>query len=228
MNDQPTTRLTERLLPWGYGGALAACLLNGVWLACMIYLASLGDVSVQARTHPGIFRLSVGSVLLLTLMQVPILLATGALAARRDPARALVGSVFYAMYIPVNLIGYFSYGRLAPMVHSPPLSGQEGARIVAGLIEIGHPLGLTGYLPVLGYGILGLAWCVLSTALWSRRPLWKVAAAFLFTSGFLSVLGAIGGFVDLEWLAMCCFLGGVVSLPALALLGVAMLRTKRR
>jgi hypothetical protein len=219
---------TRGLLPWGYSAALAACLLNGVWLACMIYLAGLGDVATQARTQPGIFRLSVGSAVLLTVMQVPILLATCALAAQRDRARALVGGVFYALYVPVNLIAYYSYGRVAPLVHAPPLAGRQGAEVLAGLVEIGHPLALTGHLPILGYGILGLAWCVLSTALWSRGRLWKVAVTFLFVSGLLSLLGAIGGFTDVPWLTHCCFLGGVVSLPALALLGIAIWREARR
>jgi hypothetical protein len=26
--------------------------------------------------------------------------------------------VVYALYVPLNLIGYFSFGRLAPLVHT--------------------------------------------------------------------------------------------------------------
>jgi hypothetical protein len=219
-----TASLARRLLPWGYSSAFAACVFNAVWLACIIYLESRGEVAVQAQTYPGVFRLGVGSALLLTIMQVPVLLATGVLIAQRDAARALVGGVFYALYIPINLLAYFSYGRLAPIVHAPSRLGEPGAELVADLIEIGHPLGLTGNFPILGYGVLGLAWCLYAPSLWSRGRLWKVAASLLFVSGVLSVLGAVGGFIDLDWLATCCFLGGVVSFPALALLGVALWR----
>jgi hypothetical protein len=226
--DWSLEKSTARLLPWGYGGALTACVLNGIWLACLIFLESTGDVGVQAGTHPDIFLLSVGSAILLTFMQVPILLAFTALVAERDVARAAIGGLFYALYIPINLIAYFSYGRLAPMVHSPGLSGESSAALVAALVEIGHPLGLTGNLPILGYGVLGLGWCMLSTVVWHRSRLWKVAAAFLFASGFLSMLGAVGGFIDVEWLTHCCFLGGVFSLPALALLGISMWKDKAK
>jgi hypothetical protein len=220
MNALPTG-LTRRLLPWGYWAAFAACALNAIWLGCLVALVSFGDVARQAGMHPALFRTSVGSALLITIAQVPLLLATTALAAERDDARALVGGLLYALYVPVNLIGYFSYGRLAPIVHSPPGSERAGAPVVAMLVEIGHPLGLTGNLPVLGYGLLGLAWCLLSTALWSRGRLWRIAVPLWFTSGLLSVVGAIGAFVDVPWLATGCFLGGVVSFPALAMIGVA-------
>jgi len=216
------SQFARKILPWGFGAGVAACALNAVWLACLIVLASRGDVAPQAGTSPALFRVSVGSAVLITLVQVPILLSMAALAAERDVARATIGGVFYALYLPVNLIGYFSYGRLAPMAYSPSLSELPEARVVAGLVEIGRPLGLTGNLPLLGYALLGLAWGLLSTALWNRGRLWKVAAFLLFVSGFLSVLGGIGAFADVDWLAACCFVGGVVSLPALGLLAAVL------
>ena len=219
--------LTGQLLPWGASAALTACLLNGLWLFCLIFLENVGPVPEHARTFPGIFRLSVGSTLLLTLTQVPLLLAMVTLAAQRDLARALIGGSFYLLYVPINLVGYFSYGRLAPMVHSPPFSGHEGAGLIAEIIEIGSPLGFMGSLPVLGYGLLGLAWSLLAAPLWDRRGCWRVASALLFLSGLLSLAGATGEFINVSWLAACCLLGGVVSLPALAAVGVAMWREPR-
>ena len=224
-HDIPGARqLASGVLPWGVGAAVAACVLNAVWLACMITLESRGDVALQAGTSPGLFRVSVGSALLITIVQVPILLSMASLAAERDVARASIGGVFYALYLPVNLVGYFSYGRLAPMAYSPSLTALPEARVVADLVEIGRPLGLTGNLPLLGYALLGLAWCLLSSMLRRRGRLWKVAAPLLFVSGFLSVLGGIGAFTDVGWLTACCFLGGVVSLPALGLLAAALWR----
>jgi hypothetical protein len=214
-------QLVRKVLPWGFGAAVVSCVLNAVWLACIITLEGRGDVALQAATSPALFRVSVGSALLIALAQVPILITMASLAAERDVARASIGGVFYALYVPINLAAYFSYGRLAPMAHSPPLSALPEARVVAGLIEIGRPLGLTGNFPLLGYALLGLAWCLLSSALWYRGRLWKAAASFLFLSGLLSVLGGIGAFADIGWLASCCFLGGVVSLPALGLLAAA-------
>lgn len=220
-------RLAVRLLPWGYGAAIIACALNLVWLACIITLESYGGVPIQAGEHPALFRLSVGAALLLTCMQIPILLSTTTLAAERDAACALVGGCFYLLYIPINLISYYSYGRLAPIAYAPEQAGEQSAQFVARLVEIGHPLGLTGNLPILGYGLLGLAWCILGIALWRRGRLWNVAIAFLVLSGMLSLLGALGGFVDITWLSRCCFFGGVVSFPALLLLGVALWREAR-
>lgn len=211
--------LRRSLAAWGAGAALVACLLNGVWLACMIYLQGVGGIAVQAGAHPVVFRVSVGASLLLTVAEVPILLAFAAVAAARDAARALIGGALYALYIPPNLIGYFAFGRLAPILHAP---GAEGSGTLATLVEIGHPLALTGNLPILGYGLLGLAWCLLASACARRGRRWALAAAVLSLSGALGVLGACGVFADVSWLAACCFLGGVVSLPALGLLAAAL------
>lgn len=220
------TELVRRLLPWGAGGAFGACVANAVWLACLIFLETRGPVSLQAAEYPGLFRLSVGSALLLTFMQVPVGVTTAALVAQREPARALIGGFFYVLYIPINMISYFTYGRMAPLVHGP-ISGEEGAGLVARLIEIGDPLALFGTLPVLGYGLLGLAWCILAPSFWSlgRRD-WQVTTALIFLSGFLSVLGGIGAYIDVEWLTRLCLIGGVVSFPALAMLGVSMWRER--
>jgi hypothetical protein len=158
---------------------------------------------------------------------VPILVAAAALAAERDAARALIGGAFYALYVPINLVAYFSYGRLAPIAHGP-LTGEPTAATAAAFVEIGHPFGLLGNLPILGYGILGLAWCILPTALWHRGRLWRVAVVLLMVSGILSVLGAAGGFTDVDWLTHGCFLGGVVSFPALGVLCAAMWHDWRR
>lgn len=214
--------LTHRLARAGGGAALASCLLNGVWLACMIGLAGQGDVAAQARAYPGVFRLGVGATLLIAVLQVPVLLGLAAVAFERAPARALIGGAVYALYIPINLIAYYLYGRLAPIVHAMPGKSLE----VAAAIEIGHPLALTGALPILGYSLLGLGWCLLGSALWRRGRLWAAAAALLGTSGLLSFLGAAGGFCDVAWLTTCCMIGGMVSLPALAVAGVAMLRER--
>lgn len=219
--------LTGWLLPWGTGAALTACLLNGLWLFCLIFLENVGHVSEHARAFPSIFRLSVGSTLLLTLTQVPLLLTMVTLAAQRDVARALIGGAFYLLHIPINLVGYFTFGRLAPMVHSSPHSELKGAELIAEIIEIGNPLGFMGSLPLLGYGLLGLAWSLLASPLWDRGGWWRVASALLFTSGLLSVMGATGEFINVSWLAVCCLLGGVVSLPALAVTAVAMWRESR-
>ena len=223
-SDPIVGRLERDTLPWGCGAAVASFLLNGVWLACLVALESRGGAAQQARTEPFVFRLGVGSALLITVLQVPILVAMVALAARRGVGRAMIGGLLYAVYVPINLVAYFSYGRLAPMVHSPSLSGEAEALAVAGLVEIGRPLSLTGNLPMLGYALLGLAWCMLASALWSRGRLWKAASGLLVMSGALSVLGGTGAFVDLSWLTNCCLAGGVVSLPALAVTGVAMWR----
>lgn len=212
----------RQVLRWGYSAAFVACALNLVWLACLIFLQGIGDVAAQARMYPGIFRLGVGAALVLTVLQVPILLALTTLAFKRFPARAAIGGVLYVIYIPINLIAYFLYGRLAPIVHSSSSGADSAALLVANLIEIGQPLGLTGALPLLGYAILGLAWCLLSSSLVGLGRLWRVAGVLLFASGFLSVLGGIGTFIDVEWLGLCCLVGGVVSLPALAMTGVAL------
>lgn len=220
-------RWRPRLMAWGAAAALVACLLNGVWLACMVFLQGVGDVAAQAGGHPAVFRVSVGAALLLTLAQVPLLASTAVVAAHRDPVRALVGGAWYLLYVPVNLVAYFAYGRLGPIVHAPDAASDPNSALVAALVEIGHPLGLTGSLPLLGYGMLGLAWCLLASALRGRSRLWTTAAALLFLSGLLSILGALGAFADLAWMTAGCFLGGVVSLPALAVLGLALRREVR-
>lgn len=220
--------LRDNLIPWGYRSAFAACFFNGVWIGCMIFLQTLGDVSIQAQSQPGIFRLSVGSALLLTMMQIPILLATVTLVLRQAPTSAIIGGTFYTLYIPINLISYYTYGRLAPMIHSEPLSSKEGALLIAGMIEIGHDFGIIGNLPILGYGLLGIAWCLLAPALWRRNGFWKITSGFLLVSGLLSFLGAVGSFIDIDWLTSCCFIGGIVSFPALALLGLALLQETQR
>lgn|GEM_PF-4638148 len=88
-SSQTQTRLAAlpaQLRRWGSAAAALACVLNGVWLACMIYLASLGDTAAQVRAHPGLFHLSLGSCVVLTLLQIPILLALVATAFQRAPA----------------------------------------------------------------------------------------------------------------------------------------------
>jgi hypothetical protein len=82
-------------------------------------------------------------------------------------------------------------------------------------------MALTGMLPVLGYGVLGLAWCLLTPPLWRQGRLWRAASVLLFTSGVLSIAGAAGAFVAGPWLSAGSMLGGVVSLPALAVLALA-------
>jgi hypothetical protein len=185
----------------------------------MIYLARLGDTAAQVRTHPGLFHLSLGSCVVLTLLQIPILLALVATAFERAPAASLIGGVAYALYVPLNLIGYFSFGRLAPLVDTAATRQPMGAPfLLAQLIEIGGPLALTGILPVLGYGVLGLAWCLLAPPFWQRGRLWRAATMLLLTSGVLSIAGAVGAFLTIPWLSSGSMLGGVVSLPTLAVL----------
>ena len=224
----PIPSIGRRLLPWGCGAAFAACLLNVLWLACIVFLQGQGDVATQAQSHPGVFRLSVGAALLLTILQVPILAAWALWAMERTPARAVLGGLFYALYIPVNLIAYYLYGRLGPLVHAPPGPRDELTRAVAAFIEIGHPLALFGTLPLLGYGLLGLAWCLLAPSLWRRGRPASAASILLTVAGALSLLGAAGGFLDVPWLTTCCFLGGVVSFPALCLLAIALWQEVRR
>lgn len=160
--------LPAQLRRWGSASAGLACVLNGVWLACMIHLAGLGDTAAQVQVEPGVFRLSLGSCLVLTLLQVPILLAMAATAFERAPVASLIGGVVYALYVPLNLIGYFAFGRLAPLVYTAPAQ-TANAPLVASLIEIGGPFAITGILPVLGYGVLGLAWCFLAPG-WAADP----------------------------------------------------------
>lgn len=218
----------DRVLPWGFGAAFAASVLNGVWLACFVWLQTRGDVAEQAGAYPTLFRVSVGAALLITLLQVPIAAATTLLAAERDLGRAMVGGLVYVLYIPINLVGYFSFGRLGPVVHSAPFAGDPAARATAALIEIGHPLAVTGALPLLGYALLGLGWCVLSTALWHRAGTWRLTVPLLFTSGALSILGGLGAFTQIGWLTAGSVAGGVVSLPALACLAMALRQEWRR
>lgn len=220
--------LAGALLPWGSRAALGASALNAVWLACFIALQTRGEVAVQAGAFPVLFRVSVGAALLITLLEVPIAAAVTALAAERDPGRAVVGGLFYALYVPVNLAGYFSSGRLAPALHAPPLADDPAARAIAATVEIGHPLAVTGALPLLGYTLLGLGWCLLASALRGRGGAWRAAVPLLFGSGALSVAGGVGAFLQVPWLALGTLLGGVVSLPTLALLGVALHREPRR
>ena len=212
--------LPAQLRRWGSAAAALACVLNGVWLACMIYLASLGDTAAQVRAHPGLFHLSLGSCVVLTLLQIPILLALVATAFQRAPAASLIGGVVYALYVPLNLIGYFSFGRLAPLVDTAATRQPMGISFLAQLIEIGGHLALTGMLPVLGYGVLGLAWCLLAPPLWQRGRLWRAATMLLLTSGALSIAGAAGAFLTIPWLSTGSMLGGVVSLPTLAVLAL--------
>lgn len=120
-------------------------------------------------------------------------------------------------------MAYFSFGRLAPLVLAPGAAAPEAA-IVAQLVEVGGRVGLTGNLAVLGYGLLGCGWCLLAPALEARGPGWRWASAFLAASGVAGVAGAAGSFLDAAWLAQASILSGVLSVPALALAGTALLR----
>ncbi len=219
----PTT-LLEDLHLWGGSSAVAACALNLIWLICMVVLASIGDTAAQVQRHAWLFRLSVGSCLMLTLCQVPILMGFAAAVWTEKPARAVIGGFLYFVYIPINLIAYFSFGSLAPSVYSDGAGAETGAPLVGILIEIGHPLGLIGNLPILGYGVLGAAWVLLASALVGRGKLWSAAAWLIMCSGALSVLGLVGAFIGNVTLQLGCFAGGVVSLPAMGALGAALLR----
>ncbi len=194
---------------WGSAAAALACLLNGAWLVCMIYLASLGETAAQVRAQPGIFHLSLGSCLVLTLLQIPILLALVAAAFELAPAASLIGGVVYVTYVSLNLIGYFSFGRLAPLVHTAATQRPAAIALLGPLIEIGGPTALTGMLPVLGYGVLGLAWCLLAPPLWRQGRSWRAAVILLLTSGVLSIAGAAGAFLAIPWLSTGSMLGGV-------------------
>ena len=105
------------------------------------------ETAAQVRAHLGLFRLSLAACVLLTLLQIPILLALAATIWPISPARSLVGAVTCAAYVPLNLVAYFSFGRLAPLVHADP--GAGGAPLLAQLIEVGGPHALTGMLPFL-------------------------------------------------------------------------------
>ncbi len=218
------TRLRARLQLVGALAALTACLMNAVWLACMVYLAGFGDTAAQVRAHPGILRLSVGSCVLLTLAQVPILLAVLATAVRRAPVPSLLGALFYVLYISLNLGAYFIFGRLAPLVNASEMQAAPGTAVIASQIEIGGALAVTGTLPLLGYGVLGIGCCLLSAGLWRRTRLWSAAAACLSVSGLLSIVGAAGAFVACSWLERGSLIGGIFSLPALALCSLALWR----
>lgn len=221
-------RLRADLQRAGAHAAFAACVLNGLWLACLVYLTGLGDTAAQVERNAALFRLSVGSCLVITFLEVPILLALVVTAAERDPARSIIGGVFYALYIPLNFIGYFLFGRLAPIAHARPHGDPIAAELVARQIEIGHPLALTGMLPVLGYGVLGVAFCLLALGLRGKSRLWTATAALLFASGAASIVGAFGGFVASSWLEKGSLIGGVISLPALACVARGLYTEARR
>ena len=90
---ETTATLRRQLQRWGAWAAGLAVLLNGGWLACMIFLAGYGETAAQVRAHLGLFRLSLAACVLLTLLQIPILLALAATIWPISPARSLVGAV---------------------------------------------------------------------------------------------------------------------------------------
>lgn len=208
---------------WGGTAALTSFALNMVWLGCLVSLARTGDLSAQVALRPAVFRLSIGACLVLTLCQIPVAAAMASLAWERAPGRAVAGGLVYLLYVPLNAAAYFSFGRLAPVVLAPGAAVPEPA-LVAQLVEVGGRVGLTGNLAVLGYGLLGCGWCLLAPALRSRGPGWRWASAFLAGSGVASVAGAAGSFLDAAWLEPASMLGGVLSVPALALVGAALIR----
>jgi len=213
--------LLKDVRPWGFWAALIACLLNVWWVASMIALTQIPDTLAQAGQETWLFRSSVGACALLTILQLPILLALGLSAAERSKARALIGSSVYAMYIPLNLAAYYLYGMVFPRI----ATGHDGAepfRQIIIALDVGKPLALFGNLPILGYGLLGLGWCLLGTAVFKRSRLWRWTAAFMILSGGLSVVGALANYLDFENIALGTLLGGVFSVPALGLVGVAL------
>lgn len=224
--DKPPGKLLDQLRPWGVWAALLGCLLNLVWLGSMIALAQLGPPVEQAAQAPWLFRVSLGACVVLTLLQLPILLALGLTAAERSQARALLGGAAYALYIPLNLAAYYLFGMVFPRLAGAETGVAELQPLLLAL-DIGQPYALFGNLPILGYGLLGLAWCLLGTAVFRRSRLWAWAAVFMLLSGGISAVGAVGNFVDLELVAVGTMVGGVISVPALALVAAALWRDNR-
>lgn len=216
--------ILKQIRPWGLWATLISCLLNGVWLVCLFRLVSIStDTVEQAIQAPRLFRASVGVCVLLTIAAVPTVLTVGLTAAAEGfPGRALVGSFICFCYVPINLIAYYLYGMVFPRL----VRGREDGDVLLQpfilSVDIGQPYALFGSLPYLGYGMLGLGWCVLASALLERSKLWRSASVFLIISGALSVIGAAGNFIDADLLVKGTVVGGMFSLPAFGLLCAAL------
>ncbi len=208
-----------RLQRWAALGAGAQFVLNGVWLGTIIALMQIGPPAEHATAQPGLFRVSVGAALLLTLCQVPVLAAAGLTAALRGPVRGLLGAGIAAFYIPLNVTAYFLYGAMMPELLS---QGTPAATALAHAIEIGGPMALFGMLPLMGYGLLSVGWVLMATALWGRSRLWTATAVLMLIGAVPTIAGTVGAYLAIPWLAVGCFVGGILSLPSVGLLALAL------
>lgn len=223
MHTSPDTLQLDPFLPrlqrWAAVGAGAQFVLNGVWLATIIALMQIGPPAEHVVAQPGLFRISVGAALLLTLCQVPVLAAAGLTASLRDPVRGLLGAGIAGLYVPLNVAAYFLYGAMMPALLA---EGSPSATTLAHAIEVGGPLALFGMLPLMGYGLLSVGWVLMATALWGRSRLWTATAALMLIGAVPTIAGTVGAYLAIPWLAAGCFIGGIFSLPSVGLLALAL------
>lgn len=194
--------------------AAGSVVLTAIWVVTMAVLSSSGDTAAQLAAHPVLFEVDFAACTLLTLLQVPLLVALGATAWARRPVAALVGAGIYLTYVPLNISCYFLNGAVLPrLIHGGPEYAQ-----LAAAVDINSPVSLFGALDVLGYGLLGVGWIVLATALMGRSRLWNVTAALMIMGGAACVMGVVGLFVRSALLQQGVMVGGIVALAVYALL----------
>ena len=190
----------------------ASLVLTLLWVACMIALSGEETAALQLEASPVLFRVNFATCTLLTLAQVPLLVALSALVWERCPVRALMGGAFVLAYVPLNASCYFLGGAVLPRL----LGGEND--VLAAAVDMTVPAGLFGSLPVLGYAILGIGWIVLATVLVGRSRLWAVASALMIMCGAACVLGAAGVFLDVPVLAHGSMAGGGIAVLVYAVL----------
>ncbi len=215
MQDLTESQLSRDMRALGLAASAGSLVLTLLWVGCMIALSGEKTAALQLQAHPVLFRVNFAACTLLTLAQVPLAVALAGLAWDRCPVRALMGGAFVLAYVPLNVSCYFLNGAILPRL----LGG--GHAELAAAVDMLAPVSLFGSLDVLGYGILGIGWIVLATVLLGRSRLWAVASALMIMCGVACVLGAVGVFVDVPWLAHGSVAGGGIAVPSYALLVAA-------